>query len=612
MKLKAILLTAFGSLIIAAAAFSQSVPGKIGYQGRLFDSSGAPLTAATVDMSFAIYASQSGGTLLWSETQEDVAVTNGLYEVNLGDASSLSSPVFSSGKAWLEVAVDGETLSPRQPMVTAPYAFSAAGLAGDDYVLNSGDTVTGDLELHGALLVNHQAGGSFGILYSNTNVPTYGAYVTGDQFALYGVNQGATDSTVGALAMPISGVYGQAGNTAATSTRIGGDFSASSSATAIGASASSSAHGASPSRAVMGIAHNYGTGDAAGGYFLAWDDGSGTRYGVYGRAMGEDGTHYGVYGSVDSPDAYGVFSNGNAFVEGGLGVSAISQDRRTKKQIGALKWHEANLVTSASPGGGYFAAAYDGANSVALTQFTGNGAYKTTLDMATGGLIGGVGNNLTGIACDGQYFWAAARSSNYIRNITTGSSVAVGNQPMGVCFDGRYLWVANYGTGSVSVVDPTTSSVFATLPSGATPLWCACSYDRVWVTCPGSMNVYVYDKNNVGVFNYYNLSAPAQGIAFDGQNMWIAGGSSNSIFKVRETDGAILQTLAFTTNPYGVVFDGSNVWVTDSTTNIVFKIRTIDGTINPQPFPTCTTPRMPAFDGVHVWIPCEGGGFKKM
>ena len=101
-------------VIIAVALFSsqfakaQSVPQLINYQGRLTDSGGAPLNGETVDMRFAFLdGDTSTATELWGETQLNVLVTGGIYNVILGSVEPILPSALSGATVFLEVKVDG-------------------------------------------------------------------------------------------------------------------------------------------------------------------------------------------------------------------------------------------------------------------------------------------------------------------------------------------------------------------------------------------------------------------------------------------------------------------------------------------------------------------------
>lgn len=102
------------------------VPQSINYQGKLTDSSGNPVLQTTVQMDFNIYDVLTLGKPLWSETQS-VKVTNGIYNVEIGQdpVGNPFPPDLFYGKRYLEVVVNGETLKPRQPLISTPFAMIA-------------------------------------------------------------------------------------------------------------------------------------------------------------------------------------------------------------------------------------------------------------------------------------------------------------------------------------------------------------------------------------------------------------------------------------------------------------------------------------------------------
>lgn len=104
-----------------------NVPGPsaltINYQGRLANAAGDPLDG-NYAMSFAIYDAPSGGTRVWGpESHPIVEVSNGLFSVGLGSQTAGGIPTTTwDGDRYLEVTVDGETLSPRELLRGVPVA----------------------------------------------------------------------------------------------------------------------------------------------------------------------------------------------------------------------------------------------------------------------------------------------------------------------------------------------------------------------------------------------------------------------------------------------------------------------------------------------------------
>jgi hypothetical protein len=115
------MIVALGLLALVTAC-GPTLQNKMSYQGRLTDSGGNPVNG-TRNLTFRLFTALTGGTAIWQETQNGVDVNNGLFNVVLGANNALDEANFHQ-PLYLEVVVAGYTLSPRQQLLGAPYAFS--------------------------------------------------------------------------------------------------------------------------------------------------------------------------------------------------------------------------------------------------------------------------------------------------------------------------------------------------------------------------------------------------------------------------------------------------------------------------------------------------------
>ncbi len=117
---------AVGALpLVRQAAPASGSSSTVNYQGRLADSSGNPI-GGFVTLQFGLWDSDVSGTLLWGpETHPNVPVSDGLFSVALGSQSGGLPQTILGGDLWLEVTVQGETLSPRERLGAVPYAMQA-------------------------------------------------------------------------------------------------------------------------------------------------------------------------------------------------------------------------------------------------------------------------------------------------------------------------------------------------------------------------------------------------------------------------------------------------------------------------------------------------------
>jgi hypothetical protein len=142
--------TALLSLLLFAAlplpaqrsehASPSAVPHLIKYSGTL---PAAPGRASVFDVKFSLYAEQSGGEPVWTETQQVTLDASGRYSVLLGATTPLPDTAFATGQArWLGVTLSDEQESARTILVATPYALNAVNaetLAGhplSDFTLN--------------------------------------------------------------------------------------------------------------------------------------------------------------------------------------------------------------------------------------------------------------------------------------------------------------------------------------------------------------------------------------------------------------------------------------------------------------------------------------------
>ncbi|MFA6173344.1 MAG: DUF1566 domain-containing protein [Kiritimatiellales bacterium] len=113
-----------GLTVTAAFQLWAQSPEMFRYQGRLVN--GTNLVNATLPMSFKLYDALSGGTRLY-EDSSSVLVADGLYSTMIGDNTVYGSltNAMTNAAVYLELTVNGETLAPRERLVSVPYALNA-------------------------------------------------------------------------------------------------------------------------------------------------------------------------------------------------------------------------------------------------------------------------------------------------------------------------------------------------------------------------------------------------------------------------------------------------------------------------------------------------------
>jgi hypothetical protein len=122
-------LLVFALVQLIAGQAAADIPRRINYQGRLTDAAGAPLPGNHT-LFFSLHDMESGGIMLWSETQIATADSDGVFSTILGSNTPIQ--ISFSEPRWLSITVDGQPLSPRREIVAVPSALDAAKAANCD------------------------------------------------------------------------------------------------------------------------------------------------------------------------------------------------------------------------------------------------------------------------------------------------------------------------------------------------------------------------------------------------------------------------------------------------------------------------------------------------
>jgi len=154
-------------LLLLGACAPKLVP-TFSHQGRLLDAGGNPVPDGNYTVEYRIFNVASGGTAAYTESQS-VPVEDGLFTTSLGLTSTITPTIFAQ-PTWLEISIDGETLTPRQQLQGSPYAFSLISGA----VVQGAEPIdrdfAGQTDTGGALTVlnnDGSASGGHGVLAIN-------------------------------------------------------------------------------------------------------------------------------------------------------------------------------------------------------------------------------------------------------------------------------------------------------------------------------------------------------------------------------------------------------------------------------------------------------------
>jgi len=158
MERKSFVLLVVGMVVFfLCSVASADVPDSINYQGKLTTAAGGCVND-TVQMTFSIYPDTLPGTSAdWTETQMQVVVKDGIFDVLLGSVTPLPASLFDGNAKYLGVQVESDAeMRPLKPMVSVAYAFrsefsdtaeyarAAPAMPDDDWVID-GDNIYHEL-----------------------------------------------------------------------------------------------------------------------------------------------------------------------------------------------------------------------------------------------------------------------------------------------------------------------------------------------------------------------------------------------------------------------------------------------------------------------------------
>ena len=186
---------------------SQAAPGinsQINFQGKVVNSDGTNVSDNDYDFEFKIYYAGTGGTANWTETWttagcSQLAVDDGIFQVDLGSCTSLTSTDFNQDTLFVSVEFnnDGE-MTPRVRLTAAPYAMNAGKVSG----LTLTNT-TGTLTVPDGTTVTFS--GANNLTFTTTDVTNATLPIGSITLVDLAATQGLTNKTIGSTGLVFSG-----------------------------------------------------------------------------------------------------------------------------------------------------------------------------------------------------------------------------------------------------------------------------------------------------------------------------------------------------------------------------------------------------------------------
>ena len=110
-----------------SASAAQTVPLTLTQQGRLLDSSNAPVDGVQLTFTFTLYTAATGGAGIWTEDQI-ITPDQGYFSARLGETTPFPATIFDGSRAalYLGIKIGSDTeMAPRQQLTSVPFAMLA-------------------------------------------------------------------------------------------------------------------------------------------------------------------------------------------------------------------------------------------------------------------------------------------------------------------------------------------------------------------------------------------------------------------------------------------------------------------------------------------------------
>jgi hypothetical protein len=160
--MKRVVFAALGLGLALSPGLGWTVPAAIPYVGEVETAGGAPFNG-TVDVEASLFWTASGGSPAFGpELHADLAVVNGNLSFVLGQGvgEPLEAELLATNALWLELTINGTALSPRQQVLSVPYALragdaeSVGGMGADALLPKADPDFDGTLSVGGVPIIS--------------------------------------------------------------------------------------------------------------------------------------------------------------------------------------------------------------------------------------------------------------------------------------------------------------------------------------------------------------------------------------------------------------------------------------------------------------------------
>jgi YVTN family beta-propeller protein len=186
--------------------------------------------------------------------------------------------------------------------------------------------------------------------------------------------------------------------------------------------------------------------------------------------------------------------------------------------------------------------------------------------------------------------------------------ITVGQAPCAEVAGLGSVWVANYGSSTISRVDPHTNRVTGTVRVGSEPCGLALGGGALWVDGYGTESVERVDPRSLRRTKVIHSGLSVWDVAFDGRHVWADNNGDGTVVEIDPATNRVVRRIHVGGSPTGLaVLDGS-LWVGSNGygDRSFFRVEVRTGAVTTI-HPGCLRPAYFAVRaGRQPWVTCVG------
>jgi YVTN family beta-propeller protein len=177
--------------------------------------------------------------------------------------------------------------------------------------------------------------------------------------------------------------------------------------------------------------------------------------------------------------------------------------------------------------------------------------------------------------------WVANYGSDTVSRVDPATNkvigeVAVGDQPCGLAVGAGSVWVDGFGTGKVERIDPATMTVVRRLQSFA-PYDVTFAFGSVWSTDYGLGTVSRFNPaRNTRVKRWHAGFGPA-GLAATGRYVWVGSATENRLYRIDPRKNRIKSFRVPAAKPAWLASNANTVWAASAPDGLVVRVNGTTG-----------------------------------